>query len=232
MSAKSAVKVLCPDRRRVGLSLQMGRGADRLEERAERGAGFFVGGFLAVAARSEVPWRRWPVCAHRARVQLLLLRRRRSARPKRRPPSQGSCRTHPASNWLSPARLALFAARDVWFVVSVPIFLARACSRWSVYAGRRVHGSVGTLYAPCGARRPLLLARVMHGRARTGARRHARSDFAADRDQIIPIGSGFNAPPALTTARRTGAVLDRVRVEFGRCIRILVLALRSGPRFR
>ena len=36
----------------------------------------------------------------------------------------------PGINRLSLARLALFAARDVWFVVSVPIFLASVLG-WS-----------------------------------------------------------------------------------------------------
>ena len=42
----------------------------------------------------------------------------------------------PGINRLSLARLALFAARDVWFVVSVPIFLASVLG-WSLHAGRR-----------------------------------------------------------------------------------------------
>lgn len=34
----------------------------------------------------------------------------------------------PAVNWLSAARLFLFSARDVWFVVGLPVFLASTLS--------------------------------------------------------------------------------------------------------
>ena len=41
-----------------------------------------------------------------------------------------------AINWLSAARLFLFCARDVWFVVGLPVFLASTLG-WSFMAGRR-----------------------------------------------------------------------------------------------
>jgi hypothetical protein len=41
----------------------------------------------------------------------------------------------PAINWLSAARLFLFASRDVWFVVGLPVFLSQlGWSSWSVGA--------------------------------------------------------------------------------------------------
>ena len=40
-------------------------------------------------------------------------------------------------NWLSAARFFLFGARDVWFVVGVPVFLAVHLG-WSFTGGRDV----------------------------------------------------------------------------------------------
>ena len=49
---------------------------------------------------------------------------------KKKAPFAGILSNSPGINRLSLARLALFAARDVWFVVSVPIFLASVLG-WS-----------------------------------------------------------------------------------------------------
>jgi predicted MFS family arabinose efflux permease len=49
---------------------------------------------------------------------------------KSKPKFTGILSNSPGINRLSAARLALFAARDVWFVVSVPIFLASVLG-WS-----------------------------------------------------------------------------------------------------
>ena len=49
---------------------------------------------------------------------------------KRKPRFSGILSNSPGINRLSLARMALFAARDVWLVVSVPIFLASVLG-WS-----------------------------------------------------------------------------------------------------
>ena len=51
-----------------------------------------------------------------------------------------------AVNWLSAARLFLFAARDVWFVVGLPVFLASTLRLVFLAGGRvlRLRGSSAT----------------------------------------------------------------------------------------
>jgi predicted MFS family arabinose efflux permease len=128
MSAKSAVKVLVPKGDDSGLfkwvSVLTG------SKNALKGAGFFVGGFLL----STLGFR-GALLAMAAGVMLVL-----AVVLALLPAAIGQAKTtsrfsrilsnSPGINLLSLARLALFAARDVWFVVSVPIFVASVLG-WS-----------------------------------------------------------------------------------------------------
>ena len=90
--------------------------------------------------------------------------RRRSGRRRRRRQFTGILSNSPGINRLSLARLALFAARDVWFVVSVPIFLASVLG-WSF---TQVGGFMALwviAYGGVQSLSPVLLAKVTHGRA-------------------------------------------------------------------
>ena len=142
MSAKSSVKLLVLERgsgellvpgRETGATAQ--RAQTRLyrwvaaltgSKNALKGVGFFLGGALlgaigfrgAVLAMAAVLALVWA-------ASLLLLRRdlgRAEAKPKLREILSKSR----AINVLSAARLLLFGARDVWFVVALPVFLATA----------------------------------------------------------------------------------------------------------
>lgn len=128
MSAKSAVKVLVPagDDSRLFKWVAVLTGS----KNALKGAGFFLGGVLlstfgfrgALAA----------MAAGVAAVLLFVLTALPAAigQAKKKPKFAGMLSASPGINRLSLARLALFAARDVWFVVSVPIFLASTLG-WS-----------------------------------------------------------------------------------------------------
>ena len=141
MSAKSAVKVLVPKGDESGLfkwvALLTG------SKNALKGAGFFVGGFLLSALGFRGALARHGERRVRSCSSFVL-----SALPasigqaKKKPPFSGILSNSSGINRLSLARLALFAARDVWFVVSVPIFLASVLG-WSLHSGRRLHGALG-----------------------------------------------------------------------------------------
>ena len=114
--------------RRVRL-VQMGRGAHRFKERAE-GRGILRRWVPVVCAR--ISRRAWRMSAG------VLRGPGPSCEPlpasigqaKKKPKFSGILSNSSGINRLSLARLALFAARDVWFVVSVPIFLASVLG-WS-----------------------------------------------------------------------------------------------------
>ncbi|HSM11508.1 MAG TPA: organoarsenical effux MFS transporter ArsJ, partial [Lysobacter sp.] len=146
MSAKSSVKLLVSERSRAGERLVSERGGDggvstadgaqaRLyrwvavltgSKNALKGAGFFLGGalltaigfrgaVLAMAAALALVW-----------VASLVLLRRDLGRAQAKPKFHEILSKSRAINVLSAARLFLFGARDVWFVVALPVFLATA----------------------------------------------------------------------------------------------------------
>jgi predicted MFS family arabinose efflux permease len=122
MSAKSAIKLLVPE----GQAGQLYRWVAVLtgSKNALKGVGFFLGGLLlGVAGFRGALSGMAMVLAFIWVASLILLRRdlgRSVAKPKF---SELFSKSRPV-NLLSAARLFLFGARDVWFVVALPVFLA------------------------------------------------------------------------------------------------------------
>lgn len=134
MSAKSSVKLLVPD----GAQAKLYRWVAALtgSKNALKGAGFFLGGLLLASLGF-----RGAVLAMAAALALVwlgsvaMLQRelgKASAKPKFRQIFSKSR----AINVLSAARMCLFGARDVWFVVALPVFLATSLGwlHWQVGA--------------------------------------------------------------------------------------------------
>jgi MFS family permease len=123
MSAKSAIKMLVPATAQNSLyrwvALLTG------SKNALKGAGFFLGGLLlaligfagAVAAMATVLAGVWLLSLFLLKADL----GKASQKPKFRDIFSGNN----AINRLSAARMCLFGARDVWFVVALPVFLAQ-----------------------------------------------------------------------------------------------------------
>jgi predicted MFS family arabinose efflux permease len=122
MSAKSSIKLLVPGDQQQALYRWVA--ALTGSKNALKGVGFFLGGALltligftaAVAAMA---------CAL-AIVWLLSLRllKRDLGKASNKPKFRDMFSKSRAINLLSAARLFLFGARDVWFVVALPVFLA------------------------------------------------------------------------------------------------------------
>lgn len=120
MSAKSAIKALVTGEGRLFAWVALLTGS----KNALKGLGFFAGAALLAGAgfRGSLLLMAGLVLAVLAAVLASLPAA--IGRAKTRVPFSGILSKTPAINRLSAARLFLFAARDVWFVVSVPIFLA------------------------------------------------------------------------------------------------------------
>lgn len=195
MSAKSAVKVLVPAGDDSGLFKWVAVLTG--SKNALKGAGFFVGGFLlsAFGFRGALV-----VMASGVLVVLLFVLSFLPAsigQAKRKAAFSGILSNSPGINRLSLARLALFAARDVWFVVSVPIFLASVLG-WSF---TQVGGFMALwviAYGGVQSASPLLLAKLTHGRAPGPVMAGALGIGLAAVTALIPIGLKLHAPPAAT----------------------------------
>ena len=121
MSAKGSVKLLLPDNAQGTLYRWVA--ALTGSKNALKGVGFFLGGLLLAA------WGfRGAVLAMAAALALvwlgsLVLLKRDLGKAKSKPKFRDIFSKSRAVNLLSAARLFLFGARDVWFVVALPVFL-------------------------------------------------------------------------------------------------------------
>ncbi|WP_445778564.1 organoarsenical effux MFS transporter ArsJ [Shewanella sp.] len=122
ISAKSAIKMLVPSDAQGKLyqwvAILTG------SKNALKGVGFFLGGLLltllefrgaviAVAVMLTIVW-----------LMSLLSLKADLGKAKNKPKFTDIFSKSPAINMLSAARMFLFGARDVWFVVALPVFLA------------------------------------------------------------------------------------------------------------
>jgi predicted MFS family arabinose efflux permease len=195
MSAKSAVKVLVPKGDDSGLFKWVAVLTG--SKNALKGAGFFVGGFLlsVLGFRGALS-----VMATGVLIVLLLVMAFLPAaigQAKKKAAFTGILSNSKGINRLSLARLALFAARDVWFVVSVPIFLASVLG-WSF---AQVGGFMALWVIAYGAVQsasPVLLAKTTGGKAPGPVLASTLGFALAAVTALIPIGLRLGAPPALT----------------------------------
>lgn len=124
MSAKSSIKLLVP----AGEQARLFKWVAILtgSKNALKGVGFFLGGVLlmwlgftgaigAMAAALGLVW-----------LASLVLLRKDFGKAKNKPKFREIFSKSRAINILSAARMLLFGARDVWFVVALPVFLSQS----------------------------------------------------------------------------------------------------------
>lgn len=118
MSSKSAVKFIAGDGGLFRLvALLTG------SKNAIKGVGFFCGAFLlSTVGYDAALWLMAGLVAMALTVVVLFLDGD-IGRAKVAPPLRSILSKSPAINRLSVARLFLFASRDIWFVVALPVFL-------------------------------------------------------------------------------------------------------------
>ena len=165
MSSKSAIKVLVPDNAKSSLfkwvALLTG------SKNALKGAGFFLGGALL----SALGYQRALWLMAGALVVVLLASAlslpRELGRAKSKAKFSQLFSKSRQINVLSAARFFLFGARDIWFVVGVPVFLSVGL-RWSF---TRVGSFLALWVIGYGAVQsvaPVLIAALTGGRAPQG----------------------------------------------------------------
>lgn len=122
MSAKSSVKLLVPDSTQGTLYRWVA--ALTGSKNALKGVGFFLGGLLLTALQFRGAVLAMALALLLVWVSSLLLLRRDLGKAKAKPKFRDIFSKSRAINILSAARMFLFGARDVWFVVALPVFLA------------------------------------------------------------------------------------------------------------
>ncbi len=137
MSSKSAVKLVVPDDDQSSLyrwvAILTG------SKNALKGVGFFLGGLLLTLFGFQTAVLALATLVLTALIVTSTLMRGHFGRPDRTAKFKQMFSNNRAVNILAAARIFLFAARDVWFVVGLPFFLYSEL-HWSFWA-------VGTLLA-------------------------------------------------------------------------------------
>ena len=132
LSAKSAIKLLAP----AGRSSSLYRWVALLtgSKNTLKGLGFFLGGALLTGVGFTTSILIMLIGLGSIWLLSLLLLKADLGRSKNKPKIAQLLSKSSTINQLSGARLFLFAARDVWFVVALPVYLAQQLSwtSWQV----------------------------------------------------------------------------------------------------
>lgn len=130
MSSKSAVKLLVPDDAQGDLyrwvSILTG------SKNALKGVGFFLGGLLLTVIGFRPALFVLMTLVGAALVVVLTMMRGHLGTPNRKAKFTNMFSNNRSVNILAAARIFLFASRDVWFVVGLPVFL-RAELGWTFW---------------------------------------------------------------------------------------------------
>lgn len=121
MSAKASIKTFLPDQSDSGLFKWVAIITG--SKNAMKGAGFFVGAILLEMLGFQQALLALAIFLLLVLVMTFMLLPKKVGKAKSKPKFTHIFSTSTAINYLSAARLFLFGARDVWFVVGLPVFL-------------------------------------------------------------------------------------------------------------
>ncbi|PTU75853.1 organoarsenical effux MFS transporter ArsJ [Pseudomonas mangrovi] len=130
MSAKSSIKLLVPAGAEGRLYLWVARLTG--SKNALKGVGFFLGGALLALLGFRVALLAMAGALLLVWLASLALLKKDLGKARAKPKFRDLLSKSYAINMLSAARLFLFGARDVWFVVALPVYLASVFG-WSFW---------------------------------------------------------------------------------------------------
>lgn len=141
MSAKSSIKMLVGDVIADERQTKLFKWVALLtgSKNTLKGVGFFLGGLLLTTVGFQGAM--LVMASSLAMVSLVSIAALKTdiGKAKFKPKFSQIFSTHSSLNYLSAARLCLFASRDVWFVIALPVFLASQLT-WS-------HQEIGVFFA-------------------------------------------------------------------------------------
>jgi len=145
MSAKSSIKLLAVN---VTTGKREGSSQEKLfkwvalltgSKNTLKGVGFFLGGFLLTTVGFQMAVLLLAAILALVALLSMVLLKKDFGKSKFKPKFREVFSRNTSLNYLSVARMCLFAARDVWFVIALPVFLASQFN-WS-------HQSIGVFFA-------------------------------------------------------------------------------------
>lgn len=194
MSSKSAVKILAPTE-----SAGLFRWVATLtgSKNAVKGLGFLLG--AALLATIGFVWAVLAMAAVLSAILLAVLIAMPPGLPKGRKGAKFSEVFSKSANvnWLSAARVFLFGARDVWFVVGIPIYFYAVLSDGSTEGNRAAFFMVGTFMA---------LWIILYGAVQAVAPKLLRAATTPERD-LVGKARGWAWMLAAIPAALTAAAL-------------------------
>jgi len=206
MSSKSAIKLVVP----AGESGQLYRWVALLtgSKNALKGVGFFLGGLLLTTVGFRPAVLVLMAIVATGLVVVVVMMRGDLGRPDRTAKFRGMFSNNRSVNVLAAARIFLFASRDVWFVVGVPVFL-RSEQGWSFW-------QVGTFLA---------VWVIGYGIVQASAPRHIRDPDGRTATWLAFVLAVFPAGVAIALS---AGVDGSVAVVAGLIVFGLVFALNSA----
>ncbi|MEB4589863.1 organoarsenical effux MFS transporter ArsJ [Candidatus Thiothrix sp. Deng01] len=194
MSAKASVKTLVPKDANARLfkwvAILTG------SKNALKGVGFFLGAALLQLAGFRNALLILAGGLFVVLVTTMLLLPRELGKAKSKPKFSQVFSNTPAINWLSAARFFLFGARDVWFVVAVPVFMADVLG-WSFMLVGAFMASWVIGYGIVQASAPKLLGMQEHAPGARAAQLWALILLLIPAGIAVTLGQGWDAGTVL-----------------------------------
>lgn len=193
MSSKSAVKLVVPE----GASDTLFRWVAILtgSKNALKGIGFFLGGMLLTLVGFHAALVVLIVLVGSALAMVLMMMRGSLGRGSAKAKFAHMFSNTRAINVLAAARMFLFAARDVWFVVGLPVFL-RTEQGWSFWQAGAFLGAWVIGYGIVQAGAPSILSRRGHDEP-TGLTASGLAFILANLAAAIAAGLQTSVDPSL-----------------------------------
>jgi hypothetical protein len=213
MSSKSAVKLLAPSQDGAlfrWVAILTG------SKNMVKGAGFLLGAVLL--ATLGFVWAVLGMAAILAAILLAVLIAMPSGLPKGRKDTKFSevFSKSPNVNWLSAARVFLFGARDVWFVVGIPIYFYAVLSDGTTEGNRAAFFMIGTFMA---------VWVILYGLVQANAPRILRASQRSEADLIGAArtwGWGLAAVPVMLTLAAVTATEQQMWLTLTLVIGLLI----------
>jgi len=213
MSSKSSVKLLAPSQDGAlfrWVAILTG------SKNMVKGAGFLLGAVLL--ATLGFVWAVLGMAAILAIILLAVLIAMPPGLPKGRKDTKFSevFSKSPNVNWLSAARVCLFGARDVWFVVGIPIYFYAVLSDGTTEGNRAAFFMIGTFMA---------VWVILYGLVQANAPRILRASQRSEADLIGAArtwGWGLAAVPMMLTLAAVTATEQQMWLTLTLVIGLLI----------